>query len=538
MLDHDRDPFAEMESPPMTRVALINAPLKSAVCDFGVGHQMPLGLLMVGGALQDRCTLTLIDAARDHLTEAEIVGRVASFGADIAMIAHVGSTQAHPCCLRTLAALKTALPNVLTVYGGVHPTYHAREILAEHTEVDIIVRGEGEATVAALIEALDRTRTDQGAGNLAHVSGIVWRRGDEIIVNPARAPIIDLDSHPIAWELIDDWDKYRAFGLGRSAVVQFSRGCPHTCTYCGQWMFWKNWRHRDPVTFVDELERLRREHDVRFVWLADENPTTLKDVWRSVLEELARRDLGLGICASIRAQDIVRDEDMLHLYRQAGFLYVLMGVETVTDVTLGKIRKGSSVDDAYRAVRLLRRHGILSIVDYIFGLEEETPGTIWRGLKGLLRYDGDFVNALYLTPHSWTALGRALGDAPIVETDLWRWDYRHQVVGVKHLTPAQLLLGVKLVELIYHLNPRLLWRLVATPDRRARRQLQHCASHIAKVFWFEVFEAVADRLRAHFPSRRATAAEGHQNGFDSQRNGEAISQSAARGETASRIPRR
>ena len=81
------------------RVGLVNAPLLSAVCHHGVGHQMPPGVLMVGG--------------------------VAVWGADVAMVAHVGSTQAHPCCLRTMAALKAALPGIVTAYGGVHPTYHA-----------------------------------------------------------------------------------------------------------------------------------------------------------------------------------------------------------------------------------------------------------------------------------------------------------------------------------------------------------------------------------------------------------------------------
>jgi anaerobic magnesium-protoporphyrin IX monomethyl ester cyclase len=109
----------------VVRVALVNAPLLSAVCDHGVGHQMPPGLLMVGGALRGRAAVTLIDAARDHLTDDDIVRRVDAWGADVAMVAHVGSTQAHPCCLRTMAALKAALPGIVTVYGGVHPTYHA-----------------------------------------------------------------------------------------------------------------------------------------------------------------------------------------------------------------------------------------------------------------------------------------------------------------------------------------------------------------------------------------------------------------------------
>jgi anaerobic magnesium-protoporphyrin IX monomethyl ester cyclase len=179
-----------------------------------------------------------------------------------------------------------------------------------------------------------------------------------------------------------------------------------------------------------------------------------------------------------------------------------MGVESVTDDTLAKIRKGSTVDDAFRAVRLLRAHGVLSIIDYIFGLEEETPRTIWRALRGLLHYDGDFVNALYLTPHSWTPLGRQMKNAPIVEPDLWRWDYRHQVVGVKHLTRFQLLVCVKLVELIYHLHPRRLLRIAAARDRHVREQLRHCAWHITAVYWYEVFEAVARSLPLSLRRRR------------------------------------
>ena len=62
------------------RVALVNAPLLSAVCDHGVGHQMPLGLLMVGGALRGRAAVTLIDAARDHLTDDDIVRSSNYFG--------------------------------------------------------------------------------------------------------------------------------------------------------------------------------------------------------------------------------------------------------------------------------------------------------------------------------------------------------------------------------------------------------------------------------------------------------------------------
>ncbi len=486
------------------RIALINAPLQSAVCDLGVGHQLPLGLLMIGGPLRDRGDdVLLIDAARQHLRDREIVARVAAFEADAVMIAHVGSTTAHLCCLRVIRAVKAALPGAVTVYGGVHPTYHYRAILSEEPAVDVIVRGEGEATVLDLIATLERQRamcTQPGtlpmACDLSCVAGIAWRRKSVVEATATRAPITDLDAYRIGWELVERWDDYQAFGLGRAAVVQFSRGCPHTCTYCGQWMFWRRWRHRAIARFVDELETLRTVHNVRFFWLADENPTTDKEVWREVLEEIRRRQLDIALCGSFRAQDIVRDADILPLYKQAGFAYILMGVETVTDETLGKIRKSSHVDDAYQAVRLLRQHGILSIVDYIFGLEEETPGTLWRGLRGLLRYDGDFVNALYLTPHAWTPLGhQQLKSGTVVEPDTWKWDYRHQVLATRYLSPAQLFVGVKLVEALYHLHPHRLWRALTVRDHTLRRLLRHSQWHITAVYFYEMWEFVRSYVK-------------------------------------------
>src|SRR5260370_17718748 len=94
-------------------ILLINAPLQSVVCDRGVGHQIPLGLLMIGGSLIDRGhTVHLLDAARDHLSDAAIVRTVEAFAADLVMIAHVASTSAHPCCLQSFQPTKPLLPRI------------------------------------------------------------------------------------------------------------------------------------------------------------------------------------------------------------------------------------------------------------------------------------------------------------------------------------------------------------------------------------------------------------------------------------------
>lgn len=490
-------------------ILLINPPYQTITSNFGVGHQVPLGLLMVGGPLIDAGhRVKLLDAECRRLRLTAIVKAVGEFGADVVMTGHAGSTPAHPVCLEMLRAIKAAHPQVKTVYGGVYPTYHARDILAAESAVDAIVRGEGEATAAELVKALSL-----GEDAVATVSGLACRLAGRIILTPDRPPIPNLDACRTGWELIENWNAYRCFGLGRAAIIQFSRGCPHRCTYCGQHGFWVKWRRRDPVKLADEIEWLRRKHGVRFITLADENPTTLRRDWERFLTEIARRQLGVHFFATIRATDIVRDADILDLYRKAGIVYVLMGIDSTSEQVLKEIKKGSSTRQDYHAARLLKKHGIFSVIGHIVGLRDETPATFDLTLRQLVHYDGDWLNAMYATPHDWTPFARATADRTIVEPNQRKWDYRHQVLGQKWMTRRQIFFAVKRMELRFHLRPARLRAILRTRDRFARRQLIWTLIHCGIVWIAEVVEfllprrrsihrrAVAGRLTAEIPRR-------------------------------------
>ena len=315
------------------------------------------------------------------------------------------------------------------------PVLPRGRILAEEPAVDLIVRGEGEATTLDLVRALEAGGLTLRE-RLAAVPGLAYRDGEGVVLTDARPPIPDLGRWRVGWELVGRWDDYRCFGLGRAAVVQFSRGCPHRCTYCGQHGFWVKWRHRDPAGLADEIEWLHRTHGVNFVTLADENPTTLKDRWRSFLEAMRDRKLPVHFFATIRASDIVRDRDILDLYREAGVLYVLMGIESTSDEVLRQIKKGSTTREDFQACRLLREHGIFSIVGHIVGFEEETWSTFRTALRQLRLYGGDYLNAMYVTPHAWTPFGEEVRGRGVVQLDQAKWDYRHQILAQKHLAPG------------------------------------------------------------------------------------------------------
>jgi anaerobic magnesium-protoporphyrin IX monomethyl ester cyclase len=286
--------------------------------------------------------------------------------------------------------------------------------------------------------------------------------------------------------------------------VQFSRGCPHRCTYRGQHGFWVKWRHRTPANLADEIARLHHDYGVKFITLADENPTTLPDLWRSLLEEIRTRDLPVRFFATSRATDIVRDRDILPLYREAGILYVLMGIESTSDEMLRQIRKGSTSREDFTACHLLKEHGIFSIIGHIVGFGTEDWSAFRTALRQLRLYDGDYLNAMYVTPHAWTRFAEEIRGREIVQPDQSKWDYRHQVLAQESLRPWQLFLAVKWLELRFHLSPRRLWSLLRDPDRQRRRQQSWVFRHIALVWLAEVYEFL---FRTTFTRRPVTKAE-------------------------------
>lgn len=441
------------------RIVLCNPP-HSAIGSRIPDEQLPpLGLLSIGGPLiDDGHDVVLLDADRLELPEHVIVERLKALRPEVLMIGHSGSTSAHPVVARITHAFKLERPDVPVVYGGVFPTYHYRDVLRDEKQVDIIVRGEGEETTRRVVRALAHKTP------LEDVPGIAFRSDGQLIATPPAPVIAKLDDYRVGWELIDHED-YTYWGDKRAVVVQFSRGCPHPCNYCGQRGFWTRWRHRDPKKLAKEIARLHREHGVRVFNFADENPTSSRIHWKVFCEALIEENLkDVILVGSTRAGDIVRDRDLLHLYKKAGVQRFLLGMETTDAKTLELIRKGSTTTTDREAIRLLREHGILSMATWVVGFEEERFVDHWRGLKQLLSYDPDQVQLLYVTPHRWTPFFDLAKHRRVIQENPERWDYKHQVLATRHLKPWQVLFLVKATELLLQSRPRALYRTFFHPD--------------------------------------------------------------------------
>ncbi|HEX8955781.1 MAG TPA: magnesium-protoporphyrin IX monomethyl ester anaerobic oxidative cyclase [Burkholderiaceae bacterium] len=439
-------------------IFLINPPHTAIGSRMPREQLPPLGLLSIGGPLIDAgFPVQLLDAEFGPLTVEQITAQVARRAPRMIMIGHAGSSSAHPTAVRIAAAIKAMLPGTIVVYGGVHPTYHWEEILNRDLCIDYVVRGEGERTAVLLATAL------ASKAPLVAIDGIAFRWHGRAFATPEAEMIADLDQYRVGWELIDH-ARYSYWGGKRAVVVQFSRGCPHLCSYCGQRGFWTRWRHRDPVKFAKELARLHREQGVELVNFADELPTGSRKAWKAFLEALIAENVPLLLVGSTRAGDIVRDADILRLYKQAGVIRFLLGIESYDQATLNAIKKGATMSEDREAIRLMRLHGIISLATYVVGFEEETDADYWRSLKHLLRYDPDQIQMIYVTPHRWTPYYPTVASRRVIQTDQRKWDYKHQVLATRHVPPWRVFLWVKAIELCMQTRPRAILRTFFSRD--------------------------------------------------------------------------
>jgi len=356
------------------RVLLLNAPHPGIGSRIPDEHLPPLHLLAVGGPLLDAGhEVRLLDADYDPLTLPQILTQVQAFGPDAILLGHSGSSSGHPIIVEISRALRGLLPGVPLIYGGVFPTFHWQNVLTQEPQLDVIVRGEGEATAPRVLKALELSTP------LDEIPGIAFRKEGQPYATPPAEPIEDLDAFRIGWELVD-LSRYTYWGNRRAVVVQFSRGCPHVCSYCGQRAFWVRWRHRDPRKFAAEIAWLYRTHGVEVFDLADENPTVSKSVWKEFLEAMIAENIPVTIIGSTRADAIVRDADILHLYKKAGITRWLLGIENYDEATLKNIRKGGSPSTDRQAIQLLRQHNIISMGTWVVGFAEEAPRDYLHGL--------------------------------------------------------------------------------------------------------------------------------------------------------------
>ena len=391
---------------------LVTPPYHSGMVE-SAGSWLPLGLLYVGGALQKAgYGVMLYDAMTRFHTLDEIRETLRREQPGAVFVSCITATVLDG--MEVCRVAREEVPQVLTVLGNTHPSFMYGEILRDHPEVDVIVRGEGEATAVELMDAWS------ARAGLSRVRGIAFRDEGRIVATPPRPFLADLDAVSPAWDLVP-WKEYsyRPKPGSTLAVVSSARGCKQHCSFCSQRLFWQeSWRAHSAERFVDELEMLRARFGVDVVMLADEIPTLDPVRWKRILDLLVERDLGTALLLETRVDDILRDAGMLPLYRRAGVEHIYVGVESVNQATLDIFKKNAKVEDGRRAIGLINDHGMVSETSFVMGMPDETKEDMRRTIDLAKYYDPDMAFFLAITPWPYADLYNDVKDHIVVH------DYR------------------------------------------------------------------------------------------------------------------
>ena len=143
---------------------------------------------------------------------------------DPGLICLSGTTHQHRYLEQAAKWIKEAAPKIPIICGGVHAMLASEEVIALPA-IDMVCQGEGEGAIVELAAALE-------SGKEYHQIRNLWvKRGNDVIRNPLRPLIENLDSLPFAdREVFNHQEILDKDDLRLSLLV--GRGCPYDCSYC------------------------------------------------------------------------------------------------------------------------------------------------------------------------------------------------------------------------------------------------------------------------------------------------------------------
>jgi anaerobic magnesium-protoporphyrin IX monomethyl ester cyclase len=325
----------------------------------------PLGLCYVAAAFEAAgAEVIILDYIVRQYTVEKLGRELQAFGPNLVGITSV--TLNFYQAAEILRTVRRVFPTALTVMGGPHVSFEYAATLAQYPEIDLIVIGEAEQTIADLMPVID----DRSAWRT--ISGLAFRDNGQLVVTPARERVRDLDRlSPPARHLLP-LSRYLALGFPISIIT--SRGCPNRCIFCqGRRMVGSRIRNRHPEKVVDEIEVLIGLGFSR-INFSDDFFTSNIDRVKAICAAIRQRSLTFTWTAFARADSVT--PELLQTMRQAGCDTVFFGIESGHQAMLDRVRKRISLDRIRQAVADCKAAGMAVFGSFIVGLPGETRETL------------------------------------------------------------------------------------------------------------------------------------------------------------------
>jgi radical SAM superfamily enzyme YgiQ (UPF0313 family) len=352
-----------------------------------------LGLGYLANAIKDKHEVKILDCMKEDFSlddygdylnnyRPDIVG-IQCFTYDIYIVAAY------------LKVTKQVLPDAVAIIGGPHPTAMPDESMRFFgNTLDYAFRSEAEEGLPGLLELIETKELSND--RLSKVKNLIWRNGDQVVVNPITY-IADVSKLGMpAWELMppDSYPKspfsafYKRFPV---APIITSRGCPYDCIYCqAGLMSGTHMRYRPISLVLEEIKYLASKFGVKEFQIIDDNFTLNRKYVMEFCDAIIKNNMDiLWTCPNGVRLDTLND-DMVEAMKSSGCYVISAGIESGSDRVLQYIKKQETVGIIKEKVAMIQRHGIDVIGFFMLGFPTETVAEMKQTIKiskdlGLLR---------------------------------------------------------------------------------------------------------------------------------------------------------
>lgn len=373
---------------PIRRLLLVYPPDR-ALKGFFRANVPPLGAMSLAAYVRDICEVAVLDAKCEGydrtwedgafdvygLTMDEIEQRIRDYAPDAVGITCLASFN-WPEVRAVAARAKAVDPGIITMAGGTHPSFLSGGCLADCADLDVIVRGEGECTLAGIIEV---SRSNRGLGDMA---GVAFRENGKAMVRPFPEPIADLDSLPEPARDLVPMEEYfrtrapfsRIFRHERNTSIQTSRGCPAHCTFCSSANYWGHeFRPRSAENVLDEMEGLKGKYGIRELQFVDDNLIFDRERAMAIFQGMIDRRLDLSWCMPNGVALWRLDPELLRLMKRAGCYSMTLAFESGNQRVLSSIvKKPLNLSKVPPLIAEIKKQGIQMHAFFISGFPGET----------------------------------------------------------------------------------------------------------------------------------------------------------------------
>ncbi|MDR3560094.1 MAG: radical SAM protein [Negativicutes bacterium] len=396
------------------KVFFVNPPFKAQYGKFSresrspaIGHSgvlyYPLWLIYSAAVIEkEGFDIAFLDAPAKKMDEETSLKYIYKLAENTKVFVINTSTPSIYSDVSFACKIKDRYPHSFLLLVGTHPSSTPVETMEIDSRIDGIARKEYDYIVKNLSYAIKKNES------LELVYGLTYRCEGKLIHNKDAEYITDLDEIPFAAEFIkkhlDVMDYSFPAAAYPSIQIFTGRGCPARCNFCvyPQTVHGHQYRLRSAQHVINEIQYIADNFpNVKEVVFEDDTFTSNKKRVTEICNMLIEKKLNRRFRWLCNAR-VNLDLETMNLMKEAGCRLIIPGIESVNQIILNNIKKGTTVKQIEEYMANAKKADLMVHACYMVGNKGETKETMNETLKAALRFKTDTAQFFPLVPYPGT----------------------------------------------------------------------------------------------------------------------------------------